>query len=313
MDVLLSAMMGPKLVGLQKDIHIKYLSFLLKSFPKEYCKYSHDQLTAVHFIVSGLDLLGATFSRSQVIDWVHSLKTPGGFVGGNLLFPAAAPPACHIADIYCGLCILKVCGDQGLSQADRSSFANLLRSYQSPDTAGCFRALPASVMEAEADLRFVYCACCISTLVGDWSGVDRERTIDYILSCQSYEGGFGMGQWTEAHSGLTYCAVASLKLLGALDRMRDRKEVADFLMGRYDGGWNGRIGKVDDSCYSFWNLGALAILGTRNRTIRVGFDPEKLFPEGYTLEFLWSCQKEKVRCWNETIGRICEVLILEAR
>jgi geranylgeranyl transferase type-1 subunit beta len=41
-------------------------------------------------------------------------------------------------------------------------------------------------------MRFLYCACAISQMLNDWSGVDRVRASDYILSCLSYEGGFAL-------------------------------------------------------------------------------------------------------------------------
>jgi len=38
--------------------------------------------------------------------------------------------------------------------------------------------------ESENDMRFVYCACCISHILQDWSGVDIEKTFDYISKSQ---------------------------------------------------------------------------------------------------------------------------------
>ena len=34
--------------------------------------------------------------------------------------------------------------------------------------------------DSENDMRFVYCAACISHVLNDWSGFDQELTIDYI-------------------------------------------------------------------------------------------------------------------------------------
>lgn len=36
----------------------------------------------------------------------------------------------------------------------------------------------------EADMRFLYCACAISYILDDWSGVDVDRAVNYILSSQ---------------------------------------------------------------------------------------------------------------------------------
>jgi protein farnesyltransferase subunit beta len=38
----------------------------------------------------------------------------------------------------------------------------------------------------------------------------------HIASCQTHEGGFGAELHNEAHGGYTFCALASLRILGAL-------------------------------------------------------------------------------------------------
>ncbi|CAA7029032.1 unnamed protein product [Microthlaspi erraticum] len=51
----------------------------------------------------------------------------------------------------------------------------------------------------ETDLRFVYCAAAICDMLGNWSGMDKEKAKDYILNCQSYDGGFGLIPGSESH------------------------------------------------------------------------------------------------------------------
>jgi geranylgeranyl transferase type-1 subunit beta len=36
----------------------------------------------------------------------------------------------------------------------------------------------------ERDVRFVFCACVISYILDDWSGVDVDRAVDFIRQCQ---------------------------------------------------------------------------------------------------------------------------------
>lgn len=38
--------------------------------------------------------------------------------------------------------------------------------------------------ESENDMRFVYCACCISYMLQDWSGVDTGKIFQYISQSQ---------------------------------------------------------------------------------------------------------------------------------
>ena len=37
---------------------------------------------------------------------------------------------------------------------------------------------------AEKDMRFVYCACCVSHMLNDWSGIDKDRAVQYIRNSQ---------------------------------------------------------------------------------------------------------------------------------
>ena len=37
---------------------------------------------------------------------------------------------------------------------------------------------------SENDMRFIYCACCISYMLQDWSGIDEEKVVQYIKSSQ---------------------------------------------------------------------------------------------------------------------------------
>ena len=47
----------------------------------------------------------------------------------------------------------------------------------------CFSFRPVSE-PAEDDMRFVYCASCICHMLDDWSGMDMNRCVDYILQSQ---------------------------------------------------------------------------------------------------------------------------------
>jgi len=78
--------------------------------------------------------------------------------------------------------------------------------------------------ESEGDLRSCYCAVAISLMckialknekgiIAEW-GFDTQKLIEFILKCRTVQGGFGFENNPEAHSGLTYCAVASLNILG---------------------------------------------------------------------------------------------------
>ncbi|KAJ3341799.1 Geranylgeranyl transferase type-1 subunit beta, partial [Kappamyces sp. JEL0680] len=108
----------------------------------------------------------------------------------------------------------------------------------------------------ECDLRFLYCACAISFLLNDWSGIDLSKALVFIRKCQSYDGGFGLSPNLESHGASTYCALASLSLMGRLDVV-DRDRAIHWLISRQSEGFHGRINKPDDTCYGYWIGGAL--------------------------------------------------------
>jgi geranylgeranyl transferase type-1 subunit beta len=53
-----------------------------------------------------------------------------------------------------------------------------------PGVSACQRengSFSASVEGTEHDMRFVYCAACICTMLNDWTGVDKQKMRQYIL------------------------------------------------------------------------------------------------------------------------------------
>ena len=70
---------------------------------------------------------------------------------------------------------------------------------------------------------------------------------------------------TAAHlslpSGRRYTGLAALALMGTLDRLPRPEATIGWCMGRQVGGFQGRPGKDEDTCYSFWIGASLALLG----------------------------------------------------
>lgn len=118
--------------------------------------------------------------------------------------------------------------------------------------------------ESESDLRFLYCACCISYLLNDYSGIDIDKAVNYIKKCQSPQKVFGLRPGLEPHGGATFCAIASLSLLNKLHDVineEDRLDILQWLLERQIGGFQGRINKLDDTCYAYWIGSTIGILG----------------------------------------------------
>ncbi|XP_054823051.1 geranylgeranyl transferase type-1 subunit beta isoform X2 [Prosopis cineraria] len=296
-----------------KDRHITFLQMMYQLLPPPYQLQEINRLTLAYFVISGLDILGALdrVDKDAVANWVLSLQVRPrnkadrhsgqffGFLGSRTSqFPPVVnrdllPNNSHLASTYCALAILKIVGYK-LSNNDFESLLTSMRNLQQPD--GSFMPIHTG---AETDLRFVYCAAAISFMLDDWSGMDKERAKDYILHCQSYDGGFGLVPGAESHGGATYCAIASLRLMGfleddllsgsAMSSVIDVPLLLDWLVQRLgtDGGFQGRPNKVSDTCYAFWIGAVLRILGGH-----------KFIDKGALRGFLLACQSEDVLQWK---------------
>ncbi|XP_035204818.1 geranylgeranyl transferase type-1 subunit beta-like, partial [Stegodyphus dumicola] len=118
-------------------------------------------------------------------------------------------------------------------------------------------------VECESDMRFVYCAACICYILQDWSGMDVEKTVAYIKLSRNYDGGIGQGPGLESHGGSTFCAIATLWMMGRLENTftgEELKHLKRWLVFRQEHGFHGRPNKPDDSCYSFWVGATLKLL-----------------------------------------------------
>ena len=62
-----------------------------------------------------------------------------------------------------------------------------LRRLQLPNGSYC------STSEgSESDMRFVYCAACVSYILGDWSGMNIKAAASFIRSSWVRDTGWGM-------------------------------------------------------------------------------------------------------------------------
>jgi geranylgeranyl transferase type-1 subunit beta len=286
----------PSLV-LNRPRQIAYFAASLKVLPDAYNKLDTNRLTLVHFAVNALDLLGVwdseelmasqNLNKQEIIDWVYSLQLPktdeadevdesdpdavhssgffgGTFLGGSCQCECNPPPSHyrygHIAMIYTALCTLRCLGDDW-SRLDRAGIIRELGKLQLPET-GSFSCIQAG---SESDLRFLYCACAISHMLNDWSGVNQDLAVNYIKACRSFDGGIAVMPGQEGHGGGVFCGVASLQLMNKLDDtvMDDawRKDLIRWCVHRQVIGMQGRPNKAQDTCYSYWIGGTLRLLG----------------------------------------------------
>ncbi|KCV71696.1 hypothetical protein H696_01119 [Fonticula alba] len=250
-------------------------------------------------ITDSLESLKASGAGTAVADWIYMMQVePTSENGGAAGFRSSSVLGCgeqissassdspihtldtsHITMTYCALAALAILGDD-FSRVNRAAIVQHLRSLQRED--GSFQAvsygpgmkaldftapgpdgqpLP-GIGDSEYDMRFLFSACAVSWLLDDWSGIDQVRALEYIRQSYNYDGGFGQGPFLESHGGSTFCALASLSLMGKLDEaLPDRDHTIQWLIHRQlELSYNGRPHKDEDSCYSFWVGSSIELL-----------------------------------------------------
>ncbi|CAK9190226.1 unnamed protein product [Sphagnum troendelagicum] len=291
--------------GFAIDDHVEYFKSMLQELPSPYEAQDTNRLVLAYLAVSALDLLNALHQvvAKDIIDWVYGLQVlplngdgNSTFEDGNSKLPrlqpssAAAPPLLydggHMAVTYSALAILRILGDD-FSPVARKSVLKSLQALQQIDGSFC----PVH-LGAEKDVRFSFCAAAICMMLDDREAMDLEKALEYVLSCQSYDGGFGLCPGLEPHGGATYCALATLKLVGRLTPKSENGDKFVALLPGHEsligwclrrqtetGGFQGRANKEADSCYAFWVGGSLQMLGGYN-----------LCDKASLRSFLLSCQ-----------------------
>lgn len=256
--------------------HVKYFMRFLNILPSTLSAHDTTRVTIAYFSVAGLDILGAMPTlnvelKSKIIDWIYLLQvhpdkengdmSKCGFQGSStvnidLPLESSRYKCGHLAMTYTGLCILLALGDD-LSRVNRKAIIEGVKALQTED--GNFAA---TLSGCESDMRFVYCAACISYILDDWSGFNVKTATDYIMKCIGYDYGISQCPELESHGGTTFCALATLSLTNQLDKLSETQidGLKRWLLLRQVNGFQGRPNKPVDTCYSFWVGASLKIL-----------------------------------------------------
>uniref|UniRef100_A0A7S2WN64 Geranylgeranyl transferase type-1 subunit beta n=1 Tax=Rhizochromulina marina TaxID=1034831 RepID=A0A7S2WN64_9STRA len=266
-----------------RERHVRYFKMCISILPHHYTGLDTSRMSLLYFGIIGLDMLGALEEvlgsrRQQVVDWVYNCQIPPraafqpahcGFRGGPFLghlydpdhegaeYAVSEYDSGHIAMTYTALAVLLTLGDD-LARVHTADIIQAVAALQRED--GSFTA---TLDGSECDMRYLYCACAISTMLGDWSGVNKDKAVEFIRQCLTFEGGISLVPDQEAHGGSTFTAVAALVLMNRLDALT-AQELGDlelWCVHRQVGGFQGRCNKPPDTCYSFWVGGTLSLLG----------------------------------------------------
>ncbi|KAK9503045.1 hypothetical protein O3M35_011698 [Rhynocoris fuscipes] len=239
---------------LKKSLHVDYLMGVLKNVSCTFEQMDSSRSWIIYWVLHSLALLKSDITLSMkyaVINFFRSCqRKDGGFGGGPMQEP-------HLATTYAAVMALCTLGIQEAYEViNRKGLLNFLQKMKVHD--GSFYIQE----DGEIDVRGIYCAVSIYNLLKLKDYQLFENSIPWITRCQTYEGGFAGNPGMEAHGGYTFCSVASLYLLGGLNKC-DVKSLKRWLLNRqtsFEGGFQGRTNKLVDSCYSFWQYACLVIL-----------------------------------------------------
>eukprot|EP00831_Metopus_contortus_P081118 TRINITY_DN8457_c0_g1_i3.p1 TRINITY_DN8457_c0_g1~~TRINITY_DN8457_c0_g1_i3.p1 ORF type:complete len:427 (+),score=33.48 TRINITY_DN8457_c0_g1_i3:31-1281(+) len=287
-----------------KELHVKYIMKTLAAMPQWYSRMDSGQPWFLFWVTNTLDLLSTSEKRYEIslsvkekfISYLRACVHPEGGFSGSPGMEA------HVASTYAALnAIISLQLEEGYKLIDREKMLSYLlrlkHNFSTPlsPPSECSKArttIPGSFqihINGENDLRAVYCSLVVADVLNLLDNPAlREGIGDFISSCQTYEGGIACVPLAEAHAGYTYCGLASLIFLKETDKINIEK-LLEWTVNRqleHEGGFNGRINKLVDSCYNFW-LGSINELVDIVHKGKAHYKGEWLYNQravqGYTL------------------------------
>ncbi|XVF60320.1 hypothetical protein PTKIN_Ptkin08bG0035600 [Pterospermum kingtungense] len=241
------------MLELQRENHLEYLTKGLRQLGPSFCVLDANRPWMCYWILHSIALMDEFVDpelEDNTIDFLSRCQDPNGGYGGG---PGQMP---HLATTYAAVnSLVTLGGDKAFSSINREKqYMFLLRMK---DPSGGFRMHEAG----EIDVRACYTAISVASLLNILDDDLVQNVGNYILSCQTYEGGIAGEPGSEAHGGYTFCGLATMILINEVDRL-DLSSLIDWVVFRQgvEGGFQGRTNKLVDGCYSFWQGGVFALL-----------------------------------------------------
>ncbi|KAL5113020.1 Geranylgeranyl transferase type-1 subunit beta [Taenia crassiceps] len=263
---------------------LKYFTVTNGVLPSYVQSMDVHRLTLLHFSVSGLVILNEPplADAQHFINFIYAHQIPpsieyntercgfrgSSFIGAPLQLDANniskySPlpyDSCHVTMNYSALVSLLVLGDD-LERVNRQAVIDGIKALQYVNG----NLINGSLFCPEFDARFIFSAVASAYILDMLEQLDLDEFEKFLINSITYEGAFGSLPKLEAHAGLTYCALASLKLMNRLERVLphgslQREKLVNWLVCRQNGGFNGRSQKDADTCYTFWVGASLRML-----------------------------------------------------
>ncbi|KAJ8331000.1 CAAX farnesyltransferase (FTase) subunit beta [Batrachochytrium dendrobatidis] len=239
---------------LLRSKHIDYIQHAFAGLKCGWVSLDASKPWLIMWMMHTLDLLGTEIPLTIKIRAVSSLAAcqhPDGGYGGG---PGQIP---HLATTYAAVNALAIIGTEDAFQSiNRWKLYNFLEQMKQEN--GSYRMHNGG----EIDVRGTYCAVNTAKLLHILTDKLMDRASEFIVQCQSYEGGMGAVPGIEAHGGYSYCAVAAMEIMGKMN-MLDMDALTQWVCSRQmalEGGFSGRANKLVDGCYSLWQGGIVSLI-----------------------------------------------------
>lgn len=198
-------------IRLIRRLHAIYLTNGLSNLSAGFVSLDSSRPWICYWITHALYLLESEpeFMYPRIIGTLQKMQAAtGGFGGGPQQLP-------HTAPNYAAVLTLCTIGrPDGFSVIHRENMYRFFMSVKDP--SGGFR----MHHDGEIDTRGTYTVLAIARILNILTPQLTEGVTEYLLSCQTYEGGFGGEPFNEAHGGYNFCALAALLILGQGERCR---------------------------------------------------------------------------------------------
>ncbi|KAM7268132.1 hypothetical protein ACFE04_010298 [Oxalis oulophora] len=252
------------MLELQRENHIEYLTRGLKQLAPSFCVLDANRPWVCYWILHSIALLGDYVDddlENRTILFLSRCQDRNGGYGGG---PGQLP---HLATTYAAVnTLITLGGDKALSSINRWSRQTIQFSEANERFKWRLQKLMCLLSsrmhdQGEIDVRACYTAISVASILNILDDELTQNVGDYILSCQTYEGGISGEPGSEAHGGYTFCGLATMILINEANRL-DLDALTDWAVFRQgvEGGFQGRTNKLVDGCYSFWQGGMLALL-----------------------------------------------------
>ena len=241
-------------IRLLRGKHIQFLLNNLDVLPAGFVSIDASRPWVIYWISHSLYLLGKECSpvyKRRIISTLHNIQNnTGGYGGGPGQISQGAPNYAAVLS----LCLIGT--QEAYDSINRVAMYQWFMRLKQP--CGGF----SIHVDGEVDTRSTYTIISIARILNLLSPELTAGVADFVISCQTYEGGFGGEPFNEAHGGYNFCAMAVLLILNDYSRV-NLVTLEHWLLNRQmklEGGFQGRTNKLVDSCYSFWQGAAVAIL-----------------------------------------------------